>query len=219
MAILEGLLQNKSDLQPDIIHADTQGQSTVVFAVAYLLGFKLMPRIRNWHDLKFFRAHKKDQYENIDSLFSDTIKWDIIESHWQDMMQVVLSIQAGKISSSLLLRRLGNYSRRNKLYLAFQELGRAIRTQFLLEYISDVEMRETITDTTNKVEAYNGLSEWTSFGSRHLVASNDEDEMEKAIKYNDILTDSIILQNIVDETNIIAQLKNEGCHLPKWNSA
>lgn len=219
VAILEGLLQNKSDLQPDIIHADTQGQSTVVFAVAYLLGFKLMPRIRNWHDLKLFRAHKKDQYENIDSLFSDTIKWDIIESHWQDMMQVVLSIQAGKISSSLLLRRLGNYSRRNKLYLAFRELGRAIRTQFLLEYISDVEMREKITETTNKVEAYNGLSEWTSFGSRHLVASNDEDEMEKAIKYNDILTDSIILQNIVDETNIIAQLKSEGFVIKKEDAA
>jgi TnpA family transposase len=90
------------------------------------------------------------------------------------MMQVVLSIKAGKISSSLLLRKLGNYSRKNRLYLAFQELGRVIRTQFLLEYISDVEMRETITDTTNKVEAYNGLSEWASFGSKYLVASNGD---------------------------------------------
>ena len=85
----------------------------------------------------------------------------------------------------------------------------------MLEYISDIELRETITEKTNKVEAYNGLSEWASFGSKHLVASNDEEEMEKAIKYNDILTDSIILQNIVDETNIIAQLKNEGHSIKK----
>ncbi len=134
------------------------------------------------------------------------------------MMQVVLSISAGKIASALLLRKLGSYSRKNKLYLAFQELGRVIRTQFLLEYISDVEMRETITEETNKVEAYNGLSEWVSFGSRYLVASNDEDEMEKAIKYNSVLTDSIILQNIVDETNILAQLKEEG-HLIKIEDA
>ncbi len=54
IAIIEALLQNKSDIQPDTIHADTQGQSTVVFALAYLLGFKLMPRIRNWKDLKLF---------------------------------------------------------------------------------------------------------------------------------------------------------------------
>ena len=215
IAIIEGLLQNKSEVQPDTIHADTQGQSTIVFAVAYLLGFKLMPRIRNWKDLKFFRPDKKVKYKNIDSLFSDAIKWDLIETHWQDMIQVVLCVQAGKISSKLLLRKLGNYSRKNKLYLAFQELGRVLRTQFLLEYISDVEMRETITEKTNKVEAYNGLSEWASFGSRHLVASNDEDEMEKAIKYNDILTDSIILQNIVDETNIIGQLRNEDFNIKK----
>lgn len=33
---------------------------------------------------------------NIDSLFGDPIKWDLIETHWQDMMQIVLSIQLEK---------------------------------------------------------------------------------------------------------------------------
>src|SRR6195256_1395594 len=46
--ILDGLLKNQSDIQPDTIHADTQGQSTPVFGLAYLLGIDLMPRIRNW---------------------------------------------------------------------------------------------------------------------------------------------------------------------------
>jgi TnpA family transposase len=55
---------------------------------------------------------------------------------------VVLSIKAGTISiragtvSSALLRRLATYSRRNRLYQAFSELGRVIRTAFLLEYLS-----------------------------------------------------------------------------------
>ncbi len=49
--ILEGLWKNKSDIQPDIVHADTQGQSAPVFALAHLLGIQLMPRIRNWSDL------------------------------------------------------------------------------------------------------------------------------------------------------------------------
>jgi len=39
--------------------------------------------------------------------------------------------------------------------------------------------------------------------------------MEKAIKYNDILTNSITLQNVADETNIIRQLKNEGYNIKK----
>ncbi len=34
-----------------------------------------------------------------------------------------------------LLRRLGNHSRKNRLYRAFRELGRAIRTITLLRYL------------------------------------------------------------------------------------
>jgi len=46
-------VENSSDIQPDTLHADTQGQSGPVFAISYLLGIKLMPRIRNWKDLTF----------------------------------------------------------------------------------------------------------------------------------------------------------------------
>ncbi|MFI3188026.1 hypothetical protein BCS42_01250 [Crenothrix sp. D3] len=49
--ILDGLTKNKSDIQPDILHGDTQAQSTPVYGLAFLLGIKLMPRIRNWKDL------------------------------------------------------------------------------------------------------------------------------------------------------------------------
>ena len=219
IAIIEALLKNESNIQPKTIHADTQGQSTPVFGLSYLLGIKLMPRIRNWKDLTFYRPDAKTKYAHIDSLFGDEIDWKLIETHWRDLMQVVLSIKAGKISSSLLLRKLGHYSRKNRLYKAFQELGRVIRTQFLLEYISDIDLRETITSTTNKVEAYNGLSEWVSFAGNALVASNDPDEMEKSIKYNAVVTDSIILQNIVDMSDVIDQLAQENFEIRKEDVA
>lgn len=90
-----------------------------------------------------------------------------------------------------------------------------IRTLFLLEYISNVDLRETITEQTNKVEAYNGLSKWCSFGGNVLVASNDDIEMEKAVKYNDLLTNAVMLQNISDMTNIIAELVDEGHTITK----
>jgi hypothetical protein len=99
--IIEGLLKNSSELQPDIIHADTHGQSTPVFALAHMLGIQLMPRIRNWKDLNFYRPDKETVYQHIDSLFSETIDWKKIETHWQDILQVVLSIQTGKISSAI----------------------------------------------------------------------------------------------------------------------
>ena len=45
--IIDGLLKNASEMKPDTIHADTQGQSFPVFCLAHLMGFELMPRIRN----------------------------------------------------------------------------------------------------------------------------------------------------------------------------
>jgi TnpA family transposase len=190
--IIEGLLQNTSDIQPDTVHADTQGQSTPVFALSYLLGIKLMPRIRNWHDLVFFRSSKDITYKHIDILFKDVIDWELIETHWKDLLRVVLSIKAGKVSSSTLLRKLSNYSRKNRLYQAFRELGRVVRTTFLLDYISDMELREQITATTNKVEAYNGFSKWLFFGGDGVIADNDPEEQEKVIKYNDLVANAVM---------------------------
>ena len=211
--IIEALLKNQSEIKPDTIHADTQGQSAVVFALAYLFGIKLMPRIRNWQDLNLFRPDKGKKYRNIGSLFDEVADWNLIETHWPDLMQVALSIRAGKLSSSMLLRKLGTYSRKNRLYRAFQALGHVVRTQYLLEYISNMELRQTITATTNKVEQYNQLCDWTSFGSTELVASNDDTEMEKAVKYTDIINNCIMLQNVIDMSDIIHQLTQEGAEI------
>jgi len=208
--IIEGLLKNNSDIQPDTIHADTQGQSTPVFALSYLLGIKLMPRIRNWQDLTFYRPDKYTVYKHIDSLFKDAIDWSRIATHWQDLLQVVLSIQTGKVSSSVLLRKLGNYSRKNRLYQAFQELGRVVRTVFLLRYISDMQLRQQITAATNKVEAYHGFSKWFFFGGFGVIAYNDPEEQEKIIKYNDLIANAVIFHNAVDLTDVLRDLKREG---------
>jgi TnpA family transposase len=53
--ILDGLIRNRSDISPTTIHADSHGQNLPVFGLSYLLGIELLPRIRNWKDLKFYR--------------------------------------------------------------------------------------------------------------------------------------------------------------------
>ncbi len=67
--ILDGLLANTSDIQPEIVHGDTQAQSYPVFGLAHMLGIQLMPRIRNIKDLTFFRPEPGRAYKNIQALF------------------------------------------------------------------------------------------------------------------------------------------------------
>ena len=207
--ILDALLLNKSTYQPDTLHADTHGQSEPVFALAHLLGIKLFPRMRTWNDVAFYRPDKKMKYKHIDQLFSKTIDWELIKAHWQVMMQVVLSIQAGNVLPSMLLRKLNSRNRRNKLYRAFRELGRVKRTLFLLRYISEADFRQSIRAETTKVESYNDFLDWISFGGQ-IVKSGDPVEQTKQIKYADLIANSIMLHNVVDLTDILIEMANKG---------
>lgn len=207
--VIEGLLKADHSVEVDTVYSDTQGQSATVFAFTHLLGINLMPRIRNWRNLVMYRPDRSAKYKHINSLFTDTVNWSQIETHWQDLMQVALSIQAGKISSPMLLRKLGSYSRRNKLYHAAQELGCVIRTIFLLKWIGNRELRQEVTANTNKIESYNGFSKWLSFGG-DVIAENDPDEQQKRLRYNDMIASSVILQNTVDMMRILKQLARDG---------
>ncbi|MEV0235857.1 Tn3 family transposase [Nonomuraea sp. NPDC050786] len=118
--IIEGLLRNTSDIQPDTVHADTQGQSLPVFGLAALLGFHLLPRIRNWQDLIFYRPDGSTRYTHIDGLFGEeVVDWALIETHWTDLLRTAISLRESRLSSVTLLRRLGNHSRKNRLYRAW----------------------------------------------------------------------------------------------------
>lgn len=207
--ILDALLLNKSVYQPDTLHADTHGQSEPVFALAYLLGINLYPRMRTWNDVAFYQPDKTAKYKHINSLFTKTVNWPLIEMHWKDMMQVVLSIQAGKVLPSMLLRKLNSNNRRNKLYRAFRELGRVIRTLFLLRYISEADFRQTIRAETTKVESYNDFQDWITFGGQ-IIKSGDPVEQAKQIKYSNLIANSIMLSNVVDLTQVLADMSEEG---------
>jgi TnpA family transposase len=208
--VIEGLMKSRSSVQAETVHSDTQGQSETVFAFTHLLAIKLMPRIRNWKGLKLYRPDEETQYDHIDTLFSGVMDGELIESHWQELMQVVLSIQAGKISSTMLLRKLGNESRKNRLYRVAREVGRVVRTIFLLDWISNLPLRRAVTETTNKIESYNGFAKWISFGGEGVIAENDPDEQQKRLRYNDLVAGAVILQNTVDITRILKQLEREG---------
>ncbi|KVD76331.1 hypothetical protein WI89_06975 [Burkholderia ubonensis] len=75
---------------------------------------------------------------------------------------------------------------KNKLYFAFRELGRVIRTMFLLRYINDPEMRQTIHAATNKSEQFNDFAKWLMFGGE-VIAENVRHEQRKVIKYNQLV--------------------------------
>jgi TnpA family transposase len=209
--ILDGLIRNRSSIKPTTVHADTQGQNLPVFGLASLLGIELMPRIRNWKDLTFYRPDGATHYTHIEQLFGDqVVDWELIKTHWQDLLRVVISIQEGKVLPSMLLRKLTTYSRKNRLYQAFHALGTVERTIFLLKFISDVKMREIIHRSTNKTEQYHNFEDWILFAYGNALLERGSEEVEKRVKYTRVIANCVMLDNVIELNAALNALASEG---------
>lgn len=195
--VIEGLMEAGLSVQADTVYSDTHGQSETAFAFTHLLGIQLMPRIRNWKDLRFYRPDKAVRYKHIDRLFTDVVDWKLISDHWKDLMQVAISIQAGRIPSPMLLRKLSHEGRHNRLFAAARELGRVLRTVYLLRWI------------TNKIESYHAFTKWVDFGG-DVIAQNDPNEQQKRLRYIHLVASAFILQNTVDVMRIIQEMFTAG---------
>jgi TnpA family transposase len=208
--ILDFVTENPSDVQPETVHADTHGQSESIFGLAYLLGIQLMPRIRNWQHLHFYRPRRESRYAHIEALFTAQIDWDLIETLLPDMLRVAVSVKLGRVAPSTILRRLGTYSRKNRLYFAFRELGRVVRTIFLLRYLSDPELRRMIHAATNKSEAFNKFAQWVLFGGDGVITEGVRDEQRKIIKYNHLVANLLIFHTLVTMSRALQCLADDG---------
>lgn len=207
--VIEGLLKAGLSVEPDTVYSDTHGQSETVFAYTYLVGVQLMPRIRGWKDLTFYRPDRGATYRHIDGLFTDVIDWKLISEHWSDLMQVAISVQQGKVASPILLRKLSAEGRNNRLFKASRELGRALRTIYLLRWIGSKDMRQEVTGTTNKIESYHAFTKWLDFGGE-VINENDPVEQQKRLRYLDLVAASVILQNTVDMTRALQEMYHSG---------
>lgn len=213
--LVDGVAENDSDMQPKKIHGDSWAQSEVLFGLTSLLGISIMPRIKQFKHLHYYKASSKDCYENINGLFTEkSIDWELIETYYHDMLRVVISIQKGKIKASSVLRKLCSKSRKNKLYFAFRELGRAERTIFLLNYINDLEMRRMIQAATCKSEEFNQLIDWLRFGGGGVIGDNMRSNQIKIIRLNHLLANMLILHTTVYQTKIINKLRGQGIEIP-----
>ncbi|WP_268250463.1 Tn3 family transposase [Streptomyces atratus] len=164
--------------------------------------------------MTFYRPSKQSEYVHIDSLFGEAgrniIDSDLLESQFRHLMRVAVSVREGAISSSTLLKRRRSGSHKNSTYTAFREVGRVIRTVQLLRHLSDAPLHRRVTAATNKVESFNRFSQWVGFGSRGVIADNNPIEQEKAMKFNALLTNSVIFHNALDIAEIVRQLLEEG---------
>ncbi|BAC12442.1 transposase for Tn1546 (divided with OB0485, OB0486, and OB0487) [Oceanobacillus iheyensis HTE831] len=117
-------MHHETDLNIEEHFTDTAGYTDQIFGLTHLLGFKFAPRIRDLSDSKLFTLEKASEYPKLESIFRGQINTKIIKVNYDDVLRLANSIREGTVTASLLMGKLGSYSRQNSLATALREMGR-----------------------------------------------------------------------------------------------
>ncbi|MFQ5796520.1 MAG: Tn3 family transposase, partial [Candidatus Bipolaricaulia bacterium] len=174
--VLDGLLYHESDLDLEEHYTDTHGYTEINFASFAMLGRRFRPRIRGLQRQRIYRIDKHKDYGPLNPLVTGrdhTIHLDWIVDQWDRMGQFYASLEAGHTTASIALKRLMAYSSKNEFYRANHELGRVFKTEFILQYNSDVSLRRRIQRGLLKGEQLHQLAREVFYGKRGRVTARD----------------------------------------------
>jgi len=121
----------------------------------------------------------------------------------------VATIKSKQTTASQLLKRLISYSKHHKLYTALKEFGKIIKSDFLLTYIDDVELRQRIEKQLNKVENSNKFSKAVFFGNNSEFQVSTQEEQNIANNCKRLIQNSIICWNYLYMTKKLKEAKDE----------
>jgi hypothetical protein len=79
-----------------------------------------------------------------------------------------------------------------------------------LQYIANAELRQIIQAATCKSEEFNDFVQWIMFGGDGVISENLRHEQRKIIKYNHLVANLLILNNVSIMTKTIGELIEKG---------
>lgn len=83
---------------------------------------------------------------------------DVIEQHWDEVLQLKASIGAGLVPPSVILKKLAASPRQNRLNQALREMGRIERSTFICDWFLDTKLRRRSPAILNKGESRHALA-------------------------------------------------------------
>lgn len=209
-SMLEGLLRQETDMKVEKNFVDSHGQSEVAFAFCQLLNFQLMPRLKAIGSQKLYRpgTGKNEAYPNLQPVLTRPINWDLIGQQYDEMVKYATALRLGTANAEDILRRFTRNNLQHPTYQALAELGRAVKTIFLCQYLGSEPLRREINAGLNTVERWNEANTFIFYGKSGEFATNNLENQELGMLSLHLLQICLVYIN----TLMLQRLLSE----PKW---
>ncbi|MBD2309539.1 Tn3 family transposase [Chroococcidiopsis sp. FACHB-1243] len=195
LVVLVGLLEQQTSLRPRELMTDTSGYSDVVFGLFWLLGYQFSPRLADAGEARFWRLDKNTDYGVLDKLARATVKTELIEQNWDDMLRVAGSLKLGTVSALEIMRALHRGKKPSTLAKAIAELGRISKTLYLLNYVDDEDYRRRILTQLNRGESRHSLARAVFFGRRGELRQAYREGQEEQLSALGLVVNVLVLWN------------------------
>jgi len=209
-AMIHGLLHHNTDMELKKNYVDTHGQSEIAFAFCHLLGFELLPRLKNIYKQRLYRPEKGTvgDYPHIEPIMRQPIRWDLIREHYDELLKYATALRLKTAEVETLLRRFTKGETVHPIYKALTELGKATKTIFLCNYLHDYNLRLEIHEGLQVVENWNSANGFIFFGKGGEISVNRRDDQEVSMLSLHLIQNSLAYVNTLMIQNIL--------HEPSW---
>jgi len=208
--VLTGLLNNPMISNTHFHCTDTGGFTHQLFALCYLLGFSFQPRLKDLTDQILYKLYKEDQYGEIDSIFSGHIDLDCISEQWEQLIRIVISLKNQVAPAHLVLQKLAARSYSDRVAKAVMELGKLIKTIYILHYISKPDLRRRVQLQLNRGESRHYLARHIFFANQGEFKTADYEEIMNIASCLSLLSNAVLLWNTPRIYQIVEELRRSG---------
>jgi TnpA family transposase len=206
--VVDGLLYNDTELNPEFHSTDTHGYTDHIFAICYLLGFSFQPRLKDLPHQALYKVNKEDKYDGIDNIFSGVANLALIAEQWDTIVRIVASLKNGLAPAHVIIQRLAG--REDKVSRALQALGRIIKTTYILRYVCDPELRRKVHIQLNRGELRHSLARAIFFDNRGIFKTSDYEEIMNKASCLSLVTNAVLFWNTHHVQRIVDRMKAEG---------
>jgi TnpA family transposase len=214
LRMIRGVLLSRKDGEHIINLCDSAGKSDLAFGLGHLLNIEIWPRVSSGH-LKLWAAGEDlSSYSHIREAIAGRVNWERIGECWSDMMWVLASIQHGQADPGLILDNL-LYHAKHPATVGFQELGKAVRSCYLLRYGMDMELRRLVMRYTVQRETWNRFGRLVLHARGGIVREKHLADQEEVFWFLTVVQNAIVLWNGLALEEAIKSARADGIEIPE----